>query len=103
MKKYKVSKELYPFVRKILTRGYHKFSFEKDETNGRWLCHTPISSDNFHKIIQRAKCEKKSKEDNVYYVTSRERNSTLLLMSLLEAANQKSYSVIDDAEYEKKY
>lgn len=99
MKHYKVSKELYPFVRRILTRGYHKFSFE--ETDEGWLCITPISSDNFHKIIQRAKCEKKSRETGNFYVTAREHNNTLLLNALLEMGNQKSCIIIDDPEIKK--
>ena len=102
MKQYKVTKELYPFVRRVLTKGFHKFSFNKKE-DGNWICETPISSDKFHNIVQRAYCEKRSKEDGVFYVTSRERNSTLLLASLLEAANVKSYSVIDDPELNKSY
>ena len=102
MKQYKVSKEMMPYVATVLTRGIHTFNFKETE-DGDWICFTPISSDNFHRIVQRAKCEKKNEETGNFYVTSRERNDTLYLAALLEFSNKKSYSVIDDPECKKDY
>ena len=61
MRKYKVSKELKPFVRRILARSFYKCKMIPDEHGQVW-CYTNATSDTFHRVVQRAKCEKKSKE-----------------------------------------
>lgn len=86
MKSYKVSNELKPYIRRILTRSFHTFKFEK--SGDQWICRTPISSNSFHKIVQRAACEKKSKETGLFYVTPEERENSLLYTALMDSANQ---------------
>ena len=94
MRKYRVRKELKPYVSRILTRSFYKCRMV--EENNTLFCINNAGSDTFHKIVQRAKCEKKSNESGSFYVTSREAKNTMLLNSLLQQAGETSFIVIDD-------
>lgn len=100
MKKYKISEELKPYIRKILIRSFYQCKMTKDADNNLF-CITNASSDTFHKIVQRAKCEKMSKETGSFYVTAKEAQNTMLLNCLLEQTGQKSFVVIDDKKRER--
>ena len=65
---------------------------------GQWYCTTNASSDTFHKIVQRAKCEKLTKETGVFHVTNRERNNELYLTYLLDASGVSAYQVVNDKD-----
>ena len=97
MKKYKVSKGLKPYVRRILARSYHKYHMVTDG-NGQIWCETDVSSDTFQRIVQRAKCEKRTEETGVFQVTAREANNRFLLNSLLKQAHTTAFAVIDDRD-----
>lgn len=56
MKKYRVSKELKKYVRRVLIRSFYKYHFITDDEGQCW-CVTNATSDAFHQIVQRAKCE----------------------------------------------
>ena len=81
-KRFKVSKDLRRYIKVILTRTEipHKFVREGDQ----WYCETVISGEKFHKVVQRAACEKKSEEDGILYLTHRESKDPTLTQALLE-------------------
>ena len=91
-KKFKVSSELRKNIRSVLARMEipHKFIRE----DGQWFCETGISGEKFHKIVQRARCEKKTKEDNLLYLTYRESQNPLLVSALLEQFNSNGFVII---------
>lgn len=95
MRKYKVSKELKPFVRRILARSFYKCKMIPDEHGQVW-CYTNATSDTFHRVVQRAKCEKKSKETGFLQFTSKEVNNPLFLTAMLDLTGETAYQVIDD-------
>ena len=68
MKKYRVSKELKKYVRRVLIRSFYKYHFITDDEGQCW-CVTNATSDAFHQIVQRAKCEKATEETGVFMVT----------------------------------
>lgn len=74
MKKYRVSKELKKYVRRVLIRSFYKYHFITDDEGQCW-CVTNATSDAFHQIVQRAKCEKATEETGVFMVTAKERNN----------------------------
>ena len=82
MKKYRVSKELKKYVRRVLIRSFYKYHFITDDEGQCW-CVTNATSDAFHQIVQRAKCEKATEETGVFMVTAKERNNVKMLSSLL--------------------
>ena len=91
-KRFKVSDGLRKYIRSILTRMEipNKFIHENDQ----WFCETVISGEKFHKIVQRAKCEKKTKEDGLLYLTYRESRDPLLAHALLEQFNSNGCAII---------
>lgn len=96
MNKYRVSEGLKYYIRRILVRSFYScYMFEQ---NGMIWCKTNASSDTFHRIVQRAKCEKVSMETGTFYVTTREANNALLMPILLEQAGVQVYQVIDDKD-----
>lgn len=97
MKKYRVSKELKKYVRRVLIRSFYKYHFITDDGGQCW-CVTNATSDAFHQIVQRAKCEKATEETGVFMVTAKERNNVKMLSSLLKQNGVTSYQVIDDAD-----
>lgn len=99
-KSYRVSPGLKPLVRRILLRSFYTCRMHSDEDGTIW-CDTNASSDTFHKIVQRAKCEKKTEETGTFWVTSREANNPVYLAELLRINKVKVFSVIDDKEGKK--
>lgn len=97
MKTYRVSSDLKNFVRRVLVRSFYSCRMTKDK-NGQWYCTTNASSDTFHKIVQRAKCEKLTKETGAFHVTNRERNNELYLTYLLDASGVSAYQVVNDKD-----
>lgn len=96
MKNYKVSRELKPYVRRILLRSYYSCKMEREEHGYR--CYTNAPSDAFHQISQRAKCEKATHDTGIFQVTAKEANNACLLPILLDAAGTTTYQVLDDHE-----
>lgn len=90
--RFKVSKFLRRYVKCILITGEipHKFTCE----DGQWYCETNISGTKFHKIVQRAICEKKTKEDGLFYLTHRESEDLSLSQALLERFGRNGYVVL---------
>lgn len=91
-KKFKVSKDLRRNIKVVLTRTEipHKFVREDDQ----WYCETVISGEKFHKIVQRAACEKRSQEDGVVYLTYRESKDPALTEALLKQFNSTGFVII---------
>ena len=100
MKKYKVSKELKPYIRRILVRSFYKCKLVPD-TEGRYWCYTNANSDTFHRIVQRAKCEKKTKETGFLQFTAKEANNALFRSAMMDLTKESAYQVIDDASGER--
>ena len=68
---FKVSKELRPYLEKVLERDNVNYCYRKDKIK------VPLSSNNFHKKILRAKCEKLNyekglSEEETYYISKAE-------------------------------
>lgn len=97
MKKYRISKELKHYIRRTLFASFRPCKITTD-ANGQLWCETNASSNTFHKVVQRAKCEKRSKEDGVFYVTAKEAASPTLLDTMLRQRGITSYQVIDDRD-----
>lgn len=98
MRKYRISPGLKKYVRKVLIRCFYSCRMEQED--GCWWCYTNASSDTFHRIVQRARCEKVSDETGTFYVTYSEAKDTLLMPLLLEQAKTNSYQIITDREKE---
>ena len=96
MNKYKVSKELRPYVMAVLLRSFYKC--QVSETGGQCFCTTNASSDTFHRIVQRAKCEKVTEETGLFQITKEEKDSYVYVY-LLEQAGKTAYQVINDKCY----
>lgn len=94
-KRYRISPELKPYLRRVMARTYTPFLITKDK-NGQWWCETNTSSDRFHMLVQRAKCEKRSKEDGTLYVTFKESQNAAFMALFLEQNNSSCYQIIDD-------
>lgn len=97
MKMYRVSNDLKKYVRRVLLRSYYKCKFSTDKDGQIW-CFTNASSDVFHMIVQRAKCEKKTKETGIFQVTAKEADNAVMLTALLQQNQASTYQVIDDNE-----
>lgn len=90
-RKFKVSDSLRKYVKMILVRMEIPNKFIQE--NGQWYCETVISGEKFHKIVQRAKCEKKTKEENLLHLTYRESQDPVLVKALLEQFNSNGFVI----------
>lgn len=97
MKRYRVSNSLKKYIRHILIRSFYRYHFVTDDDGQCW-CVTNATSDAFHQIVQRAKCEKVTEETGTFMVTARERNNPQFLATLLKQNGTTVYQVIDDAD-----
>lgn len=97
MKKYRVSQALKPYIRRLLIKSFHSCRMTEDEDGQIW-CMTNMSSDSFHRLVQRAKCEKVTEEIGIFQVTAKEAKNPLLLNLLLKDAGTTTYQVIDDRD-----
>nr|WP_303181816.1 hypothetical protein [Lachnoclostridium phocaeense] len=95
MKKYKVSRELKPYIRRILVRSFYKCKLILDPA-GQYWCYTNANSDTFHRIVQRAKCEKKTSETGLLQFTAKEANNALFRSAMMDLTKESAYQVIDD-------
>lgn len=80
MKRYLVSPELKPYLRRIMDRRSLDYSFQC--ADGKDYCNIYMSSNSFHKLIKRAACEKRSKEEGVTFVTEEESNNPIRCAAL---------------------
>lgn len=94
-KKYRVSKGLEPFVRRILLRSFYICNMEYDNNTDTIWCYTNCPPDAFHKVIQRAKCEKKERETGLLYLTKAEAANMLIADELMRLHNTTCFTVID--------
>ena len=92
-KKYKASLGLKKDIRRILIRGFYHVSFSVED--GQLYCCTNCPSDAFHKVVQRAKCEKQSEKDGVLYVTEAEAANVAFVTDLMRTKGVTSYLIID--------
>lgn len=95
MKKYKVRKELKPYVTKILFRCYYKFDTEYEKETDTWYIWANCTSDAYHQIVMRAICEKKSKEDGLCYVTWQESKNMFRLNEIRRYHNSNSFVILN--------
>lgn len=95
MRQFKVSGNLKPFVNRILKESYYSSSMYTDNSGQAW-CKTNASSDTFHRVVLRAKCQKMSAEEGVLCMTSEEYNNPFIRSSIMRAAGKNSCCVIDD-------
>ena len=91
MKKYRVSQDLLPYVRKILTRREHRYRIVKEGDDYHVLM--MISSEAFHAIIKRAACEKLSKESGWTYLTEDEASNPMRASRILNEVHATSFLV----------
>lgn len=80
MKRYLVSPELKPYLRRIMDRRSLDYSFQC--ADGKDYCNIYMSSNSFHKLIKRAACEKRSKEEGVTFVTEEESSNPIRCAAL---------------------
>ena len=100
MKRYRVSKELGKYVRQVLVLNRVKWHMEKDDDGQIW-CITNLTSNHFHKLVQRAKCEKATEETGILYVTFKESRNQAFVNYLMHQRGKTSYRIIDDATGER--
>lgn len=89
---FKVSNELKNHIRVVLTRLEIRHKFVRK--NDQWYCATRLSGEKFHKIVQRAMCEKRSEEDGILYLTFRESQDPILVQSLLKTFKSNGFCII---------
>ena len=79
MKKYKVSRNLWPYIRKILIRRVRRYKVIRE--NGEIFVQLTISNKEFHDIVKRALCEKETAEsaDGYVYITPEEEYKTNII------------------------
>ena len=70
-KRYKVASDLVQYLDTVMTRCLHPHLIIKDSEGNYW-CYTNASSDVYHRLVKRARCEKKSDEDGFCYMTGSE-------------------------------
>jgi capsular polysaccharide biosynthesis protein len=75
MKRYLVSPELKPYLRRIMDRRSLDYNFQC--ADGKDYCNIYMSSNSFHKLIKRAACEKRSKEEGITFVTEEESSNPI--------------------------
>lgn len=80
MKKYLVSSELKPYLRRIMDRRSIDYHFGSEQ--GRIFCSIYMSSNSFHRLIKRAACEKRSQEEGVTFVTEEESSNPIRCAAL---------------------
>lgn len=100
MRKYRVSKELKKYLRRVLVLSRATWHMETDE-NGQCWCYTTLSSNHFHRLVQRAKCEKITEETGVLHVTFKESRDIAFVTYLMHERNAGHYCVIGDEEHKK--
>lgn len=69
----------------------------EDEAGTLW-CYTNASSDTFHKVVQRARCEKRTKETGIFFVTTREANNPIMMEELDKMHPGTGVQIIDDKD-----
>lgn len=77
MKTYRVSRDLYPYVRRSLLNHYYSCRILQD-ADYTLKCATNASSDTFHKIVQEARAQKKSMKIGSTWINKAEFNTALL-------------------------
>ena len=97
MKRYRVSPELKKYVRRVLTMSRAQWRMVKDET-GEWWCITNLSSNHFHRLVQRAKCEKVTEETGVLHVTFTVSLNSAFVTLLMHERGVTSFRIIDDLD-----
>lgn len=97
MKRYRVSQELKKYLRHVLVLNRVQWHMEKDES-GQWWCVTNLSSNHFHRLVQRAKCEKATEETGVLHVTFKESQNQAFTTFLMQQRKVTSFCVIDDKD-----
>lgn len=96
MKDYKINPELKKYILEELQASYHSCHFLKKD--GVLYCRTNCGSDAFHRIVQRARCVKKTKETGELYLTLWEALNSDVARRLMARYNRHSYSIIDDPD-----
>ena len=102
MKRYRVSNELKKYVRRVLALSHAKWRMMKDEDGQVW-CITNLTSNHFHKLVQRAKCEKATDETGILHVTFEESINGTFINSFLHVRGKGGYIVIDDPHLIRKF
>ena len=94
MKRYLVSPELKPYLRRIMDRRSLDYSFQC--ADGKDYCNIYMSSNSFHKLIKRAACEKRSKEEGVTFVTEEESSNPIsfISVSVLQSLINRNFAMI---------
>ena len=95
MKRYRVSNELKKYVRRVLILSHAKWRMMKDEDGQVW-CITNLTSNHFHKLVQRAKCEKATEETGTLYITFEESCNEAFVTYFLHMRGKSSFAIIDD-------
>ena len=95
MKRYRVSNDLKKYVRRVLMLFHANWRMVKDKDGQIW-CITNLTSNHFHKIVQRAKCEKASDETGIMHVTFKESCNGGFMAHMMRTRGKNSYIVIDD-------
>lgn len=74
MQKYFIETELIPYVMRILTRGFRSYSVDRSATaeEGFTAIYAEADEDVFEKIRMRAKCERRTSQTGVLYMTEEE-------------------------------
>lgn len=96
-RRYRVNPSLKHYVRRVLIRSFYSCKMREDEAGTLW-CYTNASSDTFHKVVQRARCEKRTKETGIFFVTTREANNPIMMEELDKMHPGTGVQIIDDKD-----
>ena len=97
MKRYRVSTDLKKYLRRVLTMSRAQWRMVKDKDGQSW-CITNLSSNHFHRLVQRAKCEKATEETGILHVTFKESINSAFVTLLMHERGVNSFRIIDDPD-----
>lgn len=97
MKRYRVNYDLRKYVRQVLVLSRAKWRMVKDKDGQLW-CITNLSSNHFHDLVLRARCEKVTEETGILHVTFKESCNTTFTNCLMRQRGVSHYCVIDDTD-----
>lgn len=93
MRTFRVSKALRQYVNGVLKRK--NVPYQYIEKKGELLIQVEgLSGTQFHKIVQRAKCEKKSLETGSLYITKEESENPAAFTELMQVSGRTSFLVL---------
>ena len=95
LKRYKINPDVKKYLRRVLVLARCKFRIRHDE-DGNYYCYINLTSNHFHKLVLRARCEKATEETGMLHVTFEESCNEAFVTYLMAQRGVHSYAVVGD-------